>query len=99
LTREMPLIGLGRPGETYGAARIATSDDEWESLFQTLSRRATLVLMIPGDTPGTVKELVWLLRNGLTSKCVFIMPETFEYSEAAYRGNWPRIRETAEGHG
>lgn len=72
-----PLLALGRSGDiAEGAARIATSDQEWRSLVAALAEKAALIIMVPLASPSTSWELGWLTEHDLLGKVLMVMPET-----------------------
>lgn len=72
-----PVVALGRSGDiAEGAARVATSDDEWRSLMAALATRAGFVVIVPLARPSTTWELRWLSEHDLLGKVLMVMPET-----------------------
>jgi hypothetical protein len=72
-----PIVALGRSGDiSEGAARIATSDEEWQSLMAALSDRSEFVVMLPLASPSTSWELKWLTEHDFLGKVMMLMPET-----------------------
>jgi len=70
-------VALGRGGDIVeGPARIATSDDKWQSLIANLAIEATFLVMVPLARPGTFWELRWLAEQHLLGKTLMVMPET-----------------------
>ena len=69
-----PLIALGSPGESVGAGRIVTVDNRWQVDIDLLIRRATGILLVPSDRPGTLWEIDKLHREGMLPKVIFVMP-------------------------
>ena len=68
------LLGLGRPGENVGAARIRVADAEWQADIQQLISHAAGILLIPSAHAGTRWEIQHLKEQKLLSKTIFIMP-------------------------
>lgn len=70
-----PLVALGRPGEHIGAALVAVSDEEWQSLVRQLADRAELIFLLPSKDPGTAWELACVLQDPrLLAKTVVVLP-------------------------
>lgn len=94
IRRVAPLIALGRPGEADGAGRILSKDERWMTDILLLLKRCKAILMVPSHRPGTLWEIEAIKREGLLSKCVFMMPprskkgglDTHERWESARRG-------------
>lgn len=94
IRRVAPLIALGRPGEVDGAGRILSKDERWMTDILLLLKACKAILMVPSDRPGTLWEIEAIRREGLLSKCVFMMPprskkgglDTHERWESARRG-------------
>jgi hypothetical protein len=70
----IPLLGLGKPGEAFGAGRLAGAEAEWQQTVASLIARAKLVLVIPSDHRGTLWELSYLMEHQVVDRCMFIMP-------------------------
>jgi hypothetical protein len=94
IRRVAPLIALGRPGEADGAGRILSKDERWMADVLLLLKRCKAILVMPSHRPGTLWEIEAIKREGLLSKCVFMMPprskkgglDTHERWESARRG-------------
>jgi hypothetical protein len=72
-----PILALGHRGDiAEGAARIATSNEEWRSLMAALAEKAALIIMVPLASPSTSWELGWLTEHDLLGKVLMVMPET-----------------------
>lgn len=69
-----PLIAIGRPGEHFGAGRTSVSDALWQERVRQLANRASLIMMVPGETEGTQWEMRTVLEPEFRSKTVWIMP-------------------------
>jgi hypothetical protein len=68
------LVALGRPGETIGSGRIATSDDEWKVVVRDLAPHAKGFLLIPSSTSGTRWEIELLRQREHFRDCLFVLP-------------------------
>lgn len=69
------LVCLGTRGYELGAARIASTDDQWRSDVALLLQDATLVILVPGHTDGVMEEFAEILKSkSLEKKAVFFMP-------------------------
>ncbi|MBK7673326.1 MAG: hypothetical protein IPJ27_00355 [Candidatus Accumulibacter sp.] len=87
------LVGLGLPGESEGAGRILTTEENWRAAFQKLAEAARLLILLPSSRPGTLEEIIYLLRNGLLGKTLFIMPSN---TMSAYdaKNEWTKTANT-----
>jgi TM2 domain-containing membrane protein YozV len=59
-----PVVAIGKPGEPLpelGAARLYVTDDQWQAKVQDLMRRASLVVVRLGSSPG----LLWEIEQAL----------------------------------
>jgi hypothetical protein len=106
----MPLVALGRPLETYGAGRILTGDEDWQSKIIPLMQAARIIFIIPSHRPGTLWEINHITENRLLEKCIFIMPpegavrwtrgpeQDWQYDEPLVNqsGDWETTRQTLE---
>lgn len=79
LFREIgPFIAIGKPGEKIpgmGAARMYVSDDRWQSVVGGFFRKARLVVVQPGTTPGLQWEINEMKQVVPPEKILFILPE------------------------
>ncbi|MBM3163129.1 MAG: hypothetical protein FJZ79_07400 [Chlorobi bacterium] len=79
LFREIgPFIAIGKPGEKIpgmGAARMYVSDDRWQSVVGGFFRKARLVVVQPGTTPGLQWEIQEIKQAVSPEKILFILPE------------------------
>ncbi len=86
-------LGLGRPGEfPGGASRIASSEENWQPLVQTLAASAAAILVVPSSRPGTRWEISWLKSQGHFAKCLFIMPPQSKKSKLSIADVWEEAR-------
>ena len=67
------LVALGRVGESVGAARIATAEEEWKRTLSQMGKRASGYLVIPSTNSGTFWELGWLKTLNFRT-CFFLIP-------------------------
>jgi hypothetical protein len=75
LRRYAPLVGLGRPGEQLGAARVPADEKTWRDLVVDLANNAWLIFLLPSEDPGTKWELDLVMGNSrLLNKTVLIIP-------------------------
>jgi len=70
----MPVVGLGKPGETFGVGRILVDENNWQSAASELMSRASLIICLPSSHPGSHWEMNQIILNNYLSKAVFIMP-------------------------
>jgi hypothetical protein len=70
----LPVVALGKPGETFGVGRILVDEDSWQKAAYELMQRASLVICLPSSRPGSHWELNQIMLNHYFSKTVFIMP-------------------------
>ena len=70
----MPVIALGKPGETIGVGRILVDDASWQSAASELMSRALLLICVPSSRPGTRWELNEIIETHYLRKTVFVMP-------------------------
>lgn len=60
LERIGPVVAIGKPGEELpelGAARLYVGHDEWQSVVGALMRKAALVVVRVGPSPGVLWEI------------------------------------------
>ncbi|MCB0555698.1 MAG: hypothetical protein KDD02_19280 [Phaeodactylibacter sp.] len=71
-------LGLGRPGEAIGAARIETADSQWRQMVETLASLAKGILVLPAIREGMAWEMDYLQAHPrLLKKTIFLMPPTY----------------------
>lgn len=66
LARLGPLIAIGKPGEPLpelGAARLYVAHDQWQQTVAELMRRAALVVVRVGASPGVLWEIEQALER------------------------------------
>ena len=72
---EIPMLSLGERWQNFGAARIETSDDSWQSIFVLLASRAKMILVVPSaSSEGCLEELRFIRKAGFLAKTIFIQP-------------------------
>jgi hypothetical protein len=69
---KIPLIALGKPGETLGAGRFATDDEHWREVFKPLASQASGLILVPSLHTGTMYEIKWIIENSALSKTIFV---------------------------
>jgi hypothetical protein len=93
-----PLVALGHPGETIGAGRILTGEENWKTDIGTLMKRAKGILLVPSDRPGTLWEIDTLKQEGLLGKVIFVMPPRSK-GEHDTRQRWESARQALRDRG
>jgi hypothetical protein len=71
--KPLPVIAVGDKVTGYGAAKIITTDADWEGVARRLMNDAKVIIFCPFPTPGATIELGILSRDYL-DKTVFVMP-------------------------
>jgi hypothetical protein len=84
----IPVFGLGKPGEVYGAGRILISEDSWKIAVSELMSDATMIICIPSHHPGTLWELDELLHDQYFTKTIFFMPR----DPSPFWSQWKELR-------
>jgi hypothetical protein len=79
-----PLVAIGQPGAApiLGAHNLFVGED-WQNRVADLSRRAQLVVLAAGDTPGILWEVNFMLKNLDPTKCLIYV------ENGRYRAWWP----------
>jgi len=80
----MPVVGLGKPGETFGVGRIFVDEGSWQSAASELMLGASLIICLPSSHPGSHWEMNQIILNNYLSKAVFIMPPDFRRGEISF---------------
>ena len=89
----MLVITFGVPGEYQGAARVLSSEEQWQDKVLALMHTSDVILMIPSERPGTVWEAEKLKQKGLLDKTIFIMPPDIDYMDGKFSDTWNRAAE------
>jgi hypothetical protein len=84
----MPVVALGKPGETFGIGRILVDEGSWKTAASKLMRDASLIICLPSARSGSDWELHQIIRNNYFGKTVFLMPP----DQSSWRG-WKQLRE------
>ena len=81
-----PVVAIGKPGEKLpplGAARMYTTDDQWQQKVLEFLDKAQLIVVILSFTPSVAWEIEQVTADRLLPKTVFIIPP------ALTGGDWP----------
>lgn len=76
LDRVGPVIAIGKPGEELpelGAARLYVSHAQWQDAVAALMRRAALVVVRVGASPGVLWEIEQALRTLPRQRLLFVL--------------------------
>ena len=79
-------MAIGKPGEKLpplGAARMYTTDDQWQQKVLEFLDKAQLIVVILSFTPSVAWEIEQVTADRLLPKTVFIIPP------ALTGGDWP----------
>jgi len=71
-----PVVAIGKPGEPLpelGAARLYVADDQWQAKVGELMRKARLVVLRVGSTPGLLWEIEQALERLPRQRVVFAL--------------------------
>jgi hypothetical protein len=93
-----PMLAIGASDIDSGAAKLHASEERWRSDFCDLANAAVVVLLVPGDTPGTTWETEWILDNQHLSKCIFVMPMS-PTTRLSYAPSWNKVRAALQAVG
>ncbi|HTQ05262.1 MAG TPA: signal peptidase II [Polyangiaceae bacterium] len=99
LTTLGPPVALGRPGEklpAVGAARSYVSDSEWQARISALIGEASLVVIVPADSPALHWEID-AVRAAKPRKVLFVLPPGGKHGRSAQRSadfalEWSNLR-------
>jgi hypothetical protein len=92
----MPVVALGKPGETFGVGRILVDDENWQSAASELMPRALLLICLPSSRPESQWELNQIIRTHYLAKTVFIMPPS---NWKQLRGDWDLVEQQLSANG
>jgi hypothetical protein len=94
----MPVVALGKPGETFGVGRILVDEDSWQKAASELMQRASLLICLPSSRPGSHWEMNQIMLNHYFSKTVFIMPPKWEL-EKELKADWDLLKQQVASKG
>jgi hypothetical protein len=81
------LVAIGDKRKSYGAAKLHTPDETWQSEFLRLADNAELIFVSAALTEGSKWELQKLFeREDYLSKTIFVMPRNW------YSDEWDDLR-------
>lgn len=93
------LIALGGSVEHVGAARIKSTDVNWQEAVTRLMRQALLIVMVPSARPGTLWEIQQLLAENWIVKTAFIDAPNTSTVSFAQDIEWSKISQLLSSHG
>jgi hypothetical protein len=96
--RTMPVVALGKPGETFGVGRILADEDSWQKAAAELMDRAALIIFQPSSRPGSFWEMNQIMLHRYLSKTVFIMPPN-PTKWKDLRGDWDLLKQNISSSG
>lgn len=84
------LIGepaLYNSDDTWPGLIVRTSDSLWRTAFDYLSQSCRAIVLVPGDSPGSLTEIETILQAGLWHKTiVFVTPPIYSDQISRYDG-------------
>jgi len=93
-----PVIAVQNPRAQHrrlGAARESIHAEDWLAVVRDRMREATTIVLIVGNSPGLVAEVLALREDGLLTRCLFVLPPL---DGAIVASRWDSIA-TALGRG
>ncbi len=95
----LPVVALGKPGETFGVGRILVDEDSWQEAASELMRRASLLICLPSSRPGSYWEMDQIILNHYFSKAVFIMPPNPSSFNKELKQDWNLLKQQMISNG
>jgi hypothetical protein len=95
----LPVVALGKPGETFGVGRILVDEDRWQKAAYKLMQRAALLICLPSSRPGSRWEMDQITLNHYLSKTVFIMPPNPPSSLKELKEDWDLLKQQVASKG
>ncbi|MEZ5996848.1 MAG: hypothetical protein R3C25_13965 [Hyphomonadaceae bacterium] len=71
---DLVLVSVGRDFGQYGIGRVESSDHTWRDDVSELLTKASLIILVVGNTAGTMWEIKRVIELGLLKKTVFVAP-------------------------
>lgn len=82
---DTPLVAIGDVRGGVGAAKLTTSDADWQAHMRSLSEKARLILAVPLDRPSTMWEMEAIKGDrSLREKTVFVMPPSSRFFDFVF---------------
>lgn len=76
-----PVVALGQPGEKrapFGAMRLYSTHEQWQSIVADTARRAQAIVIVAGDSPGVLWEFELLAREKLVERTLLLFRPGFQ---------------------
>lgn len=94
-------VALGIPKEEmpesgeHEIVFVRTDDTTWEQAFQVLARHSRFLFLVPGSTPGVIKEMEAIRDQGFCARTFVYMPPAPKGSpdQSRIQKEWQRTRE------
>jgi hypothetical protein len=97
-SRTMPVVALGKPGETFGVGRILVDEESWQKAATQLMDHAALIIFQPSSHPGSFWEVKQIVLDHYLCKTVFIMPPDPQ-GWKELRGDWELLKKNMASSG
>ena len=68
------LVSVGNRSLVSGRVRVASAEESWREDVDRLIDAASLIICVPGATPGTAWEIESLAQRGHLGKTIFVSP-------------------------
>lgn len=82
---DTPLIAIGDTRGSFGAAKVLSSDADWQQKMLRLARNSKLILAVPLDRPSTLWEMEVVNSDAsLRDKTLFIMPPSSRFYDFVF---------------
>jgi hypothetical protein len=94
----MPVVALGKPGETFGVGRILVDEESWQKAATQLMDHAALIIFQPSSHPGSFWEVKQIVLDHYLCKTVFIMPPDPQ-GWKELRGDWELLKKNMASSG
>lgn len=79
LSRHGKVVGLGKPGEHVGAAKILSTEASWQEDVKLLVEFANWIVCMPSTQSGTLWETLLIFSTQIYDKTIFLMPPSRAY--------------------
>ncbi len=97
------LVAVGDTVRSFGAAKIVSSEDNWNEKVIDLANKAKAIFVIPYNRPGTVWEIEQIFtRNNWLKKTIFVMlPGSYQWTpfRRKRRQDWVDVSNTVKKSG
>jgi len=88
----LPLFSVGSRTTIWGTPKITVGDEGWEEFIHNAILKATMIVLLPLDTPSTIKEISWALNDREDETLFIMLPSFMTRYIWGYKRRWGKMR-------